>query len=60
MSAEVRDVLFAEDNRPHRALGFKPPHPTRSPLVPATERGEVRVERRDVLGGVVHEYVLAA
>jgi hypothetical protein len=29
-------------------------------LAPAIEAGDVRVQRRDRLGGVVHEYVLAA
>jgi hypothetical protein len=31
-----------------------------SPVSPPTEWGEARVHRRDRLGGVVHEYVLAA
>jgi transposase InsO family protein len=47
-------------HRPHRALGLNPPNSTRPPLAPATGRGEARVQRRDRLGGVVHEYVLAA
>jgi putative transposase len=46
--------------RPHRALALTPPRPTRPPVVPATEWGEAHVQRRDRLGGVVHEYVLAA
>jgi hypothetical protein len=28
--------------------------------VPAIEQGEIRVERRDRLGGLLHEYVPAA
>ena len=47
-------------HRPHRALALNPPCPTRQPLPPATEWGEARVQRRDRLGGMVHEYVLAA
>ena len=39
---------------PHAAL------PARSPVSPPTEWGEARVQRRDRLGGVVHEYALAA
>jgi hypothetical protein len=31
-----------------------------APVVPATEWGEARIQRCDRLGGVVHEYVLAA
>jgi transposase InsO family protein len=56
----VLDVFVAHYNghRPHRALALTPPHPTRPPTVPTT--GETRVQRRDRLGGVVHEYVLAA
>ena len=58
--ARVLDVFVAHYNghRPHRALALTPPHPTRPPSVPATS--ETRVQRRDRLGGVVHEYVLAA
>jgi hypothetical protein len=37
---------------------LKPPEPTCSPFAPAW--GEARVQRRDCLGRVVHEYVLAA
>jgi putative transposase len=47
-------------HRPHRALGLTPPHPTRPPMAPAAESGEARVQRRDRLGCVVHEYILAA
>jgi len=55
--------LFVEHyngHRPHRALVLTPPCPARSPVLPPTEWGEARVQRRDRLGGVVHEYVLAA
>jgi hypothetical protein len=47
-------------HRPHRALALTPPHPARPPTLPATEWSEGPVQRRDHLGGVVHEYVLAA
>ena len=56
-------TVFADHyngHRPHRALALTPPRPTRRPVAPATECGEARVQRRDRLGGVVHEYVLAA
>jgi transposase InsO family protein len=57
----ILDVFVEHYNghRPHRALALTPPRPTRPPA-PATEWGEARVQRRDRLGGVVHEYVLAA
>jgi putative transposase len=47
-------------HRPHRALALTPPRPTGPPVAPVKEWGEARVQRRDRLGGVVHEYVLAA
>jgi putative transposase len=43
--------------RPHRGLELKTPEPERDPALPA-ER--VRVRRRDVLGGLIHKYELAA
>jgi transposase InsO family protein len=56
----VLDVFVEHYNghRPHRALGLRPPDPRRPWFAPAS--GEGRVRRRDRLGGVVHEYVLAA
>jgi len=47
-------------HRPHRALAMNPPHRTCPPLAADLESGEARVQRRDRLGGVVHEYRLAA
>jgi transposase InsO family protein len=38
--------------RPHRSLGLQPPNPR---LDPETVSG-TKVRRRDVLGGVIHEY----
>jgi putative transposase len=43
-------------HRPHRALALSPPQP---PL-PPTERDGLSVRRRDRLGGVIHEYSVAA
>jgi putative transposase len=42
--------------RPHRALRLQPPDPDESPLQPAA--GDV--QRRDRLGGLLHEYHQAA
>jgi transposase InsO family protein len=56
-------AVFADHyngHRPHRALDLTSPDPRRSPFAPTPEMGEARVQRRDRLGGVVHEYVLAA
>jgi len=47
--------------RPHRALGLKPPEtnpPTRAAAT-STPR-PLRVDRRDLLGGLIHEYDIAA
>jgi len=56
----VLDVFVTHYNqhRPHRALSLVPPVPRRSSV--ALAAGEIRVHRRDRLGGVIHEYVLAA
>jgi putative transposase len=43
--------------RPHRGLGLAVPAGNRTPLVPGATRP---VERRDVLGGLIHEYRWAA
>jgi transposase InsO family protein len=58
----VLDVFADHYNghRPHRALGLKPPHPTNAPVAPAAESREACIQRRDRLGGVLHEYTLAA
>ncbi len=53
-------VDFYNGHRPHRALALTPPCAARSPVSPLTEWGEARIHRRDRLGGVLHEYVLAA
>jgi transposase InsO family protein len=56
-------TVFADHyngHRPHRALALTPPRPTRRPVTPATESGEAHVQRRDRLGGVIQEYILAA
>ena len=41
-------------HRPHRALGLKPPVPGVGPT--AITRDQRRVDRRDRLGGLLHEY----
>ena len=59
---QVLNVFVEHYNghRPHRALALTPPRSTRPPVAPPTEWGEALLQRRDRLGGVVHEYVLAA
>jgi putative transposase len=53
-------AVFADHyniHRPHRALDLTPPRPMRPP---APEWSRASVQRRDRLGGVIHEYAVAA
>ena len=47
-------------HRPHRALNLTPPDPRRPTLRLTPSPRQDHVERRDHLGGLVHEYHLAA
>ncbi|HLQ43988.1 MAG TPA: integrase core domain-containing protein, partial [Planctomycetaceae bacterium] len=47
-------------HRPHRALALTPPDAPPAAVAPAALSDELNVQRCDRLGGVVHEYVLAA
>ena len=47
--------------RPHRALDLKPPDSTIRPPIPAAATPHsLQVNRRDLLGGLIHEYERAA
>jgi putative transposase len=47
--------------RPHRALDLKPPDSSaRSPVRAESKPQALQVRRRDLLGGVIHEYESAA
>ena len=46
-------------HRPHRSLGLRPPETAPTPL-PAVRASPPRLQRRDRLGGLIHEYELAA
>ena len=54
-------VTHYNRQRPHRALDLQPPDSMIRPAVPtiATPR-PLHVNRRDLLGGLIHEYELAA
>jgi len=45
--------------RPHRSLGLAPPD-GRPPLTPNATGEAIKVQRRDRLGGLLHEYERAA
>ena len=47
-------------HRPHRGLDLRAPQPARSVARSLTASIDVGVQRRDRLGGLIHEYVLAA
>jgi len=47
-------------HRPHRSLNFTPPDPQQPTLQPVRSPRPDHVERRDRLGGLIHEYSLAA
>jgi putative transposase len=45
--------------RPHRALDLRPPHPAQQ-VTPLRPHPQTAVNRRDRLGGLIHEYTRAA
>jgi putative transposase len=54
-------VKHYNGGRPHRALDLKPPDSTiRPPFAAAATPHPLQVNRRDLLGGLIHEYKLAA
>jgi putative transposase len=56
-------ALHYNEHRPHRALGQRPPLSERPPSNDQTMADIIdldRVRRRDLLGGMIHEYRLAA
>ena len=46
--------------RPHRALGRQPPIAIPPPTPPTPPTPQATIQRRDRLGGLLHEYHLAA
>jgi len=58
----ILDVFVDHYNghRPHRALSLAPPEARRPAVESQSSSADARVMRRDRLGGVVHEYGLAA
>jgi putative transposase len=46
-------------HRPHRALGLQPPDPAVEPALSSKDQ-PAKVHRRDLLGGLVHDYRQAA
>jgi putative transposase len=52
-------VRHYNEHRPHRALGLQPPDQPAGLTVDAEDQ-QGRVRRRDLLGGLLHEYRRAA
>lgn len=54
-------VTHYNSERPHRALDLKPPDPSiRPPIAAAAMPYSLQVNRRDLLGGLIHEYEATA
>jgi putative transposase len=54
-------VAHYNAGRPHRAIDLRPPDSTiRPPIAAAATPYALQVDRRDLLGGLIHEYELAA
>jgi hypothetical protein len=53
-------VTHYNTHRPHRGLDLRPPHPALLARASVTDSHDGLVQRRDRLGGLIHEYVLAA
>jgi putative transposase len=47
-------------HRPHRAMNLRPPDSAHIPAAPVTDLATARIRRRQVLGGLIHEYQRAA
>jgi len=61
----LRAVLdeYAEhfnQHRPHRARNLRPPDHDASTTAPVTDLAAARIQRRKILGGLIHEYERAA
>jgi putative transposase len=47
-------------HRPHRSLNLRPPDPSPRKLTLVRSPASAGIQRRDLLGGLLHEYSLAA
>jgi len=53
-------VRYYNHHRPHRALDLRPPTPIVPPGARLSPPASAKIERRDLLGGLLHEYRAAA
>jgi putative transposase len=49
-------VAHYNRHRPHRARNLRPPDADDTATVPVTDLAAARVRRRNILGGLIHEY----
>ena len=53
-------VTHYNRHRPHRARSLRPPDCDDITMAPVTNLAAARIRRREVLGGLIHEYERAA
>ena len=53
-------VVHFNHHRPHRARSLRPPDYDDSITAPVADLAVARIRRREVLGGLIHEYERAA
>jgi putative transposase len=53
-------VAHCNRHRPHPARNLRPPDCDDSITAPVTDLAAARIQRREVLGGLIHEYERAA
>jgi putative transposase len=53
-------VAHYNQHRPHRAGNLRPPDACDTATAPAADLAAARIRRRDILGGLIHEYERAA
>jgi hypothetical protein len=49
-------VNHSSQHRPHRANNLRPPDSGRDPAAPVTDLAVARIRRRQILGGLIHQY----
>ena len=53
-------VAHCNRRRPHRARNLRPPDAGDTATAPVTDLAAARIRRRNILGGLIHQYERAA
>jgi putative transposase len=53
-------VAHYNQHRPHRARNLRPPAAGDTATAPVTDLTAARIRRRNIIGGLIHEYERAA